>query len=44
MGLDLASHPTLSRFENAVSIADLWRLRAVFRDQFIAPFALPPLI
>src|SRR5882672_7014492 len=25
--LDLASQPTLSRFENAISIADLWRLR-----------------
>ena len=24
---DLASQPTLSRFENSVSISDLWRLR-----------------
>jgi hypothetical protein len=39
---DLASQPTLSRFENAVSIADLWRLRAVFVDQFIASFNVPP--
>lgn len=41
-GKDLASQPTLSRFENAVSIADLWRLRAVFVDQFIASFTVAP--
>jgi Transposase DDE domain group 1 len=40
---DLASQPTLSRFENAVTIADLWRLRDVFVDQFIASFPTPPL-
>lgn len=39
---DLASQPTLSRFENAVSIADLRRLQAVFVDQFIASFAVLP--
>lgn len=39
---DLASQPTLSRFENAVSIADLWRLRDVFVDQFIQAFDTPP--
>lgn len=39
---DLASQPTLSRFENAVSIADLRRLQGVFVDQFIASFAVPP--
>jgi hypothetical protein len=39
---DLASQPTLSRFENAVSIGDLWRLRDVFVDQFIASFEVPP--
>lgn len=39
----LASQPTLSRFENAISIASLWRLRDVFIDQFIASFATPPL-
>lgn len=32
---DLASQPTLSRFENAVSIADLNRLREVFVTLFI---------
>jgi hypothetical protein len=39
---DLASQPTLSRFENAVSIADLKRLRDVLIDQFLASFATPP--
>jgi hypothetical protein len=39
---DLASQPTLSRFENAISIASLKRLRAVFLDQFIASFESPP--
>jgi hypothetical protein len=38
----LASQPTLSRFENSVSIASLKRLRDVFIDQFIASFATPP--
>src|SRR5262249_41498975 len=39
---DLASQPTLSRFENAVSIGDLWRLRDVLVDLFIQSFATPP--
>jgi hypothetical protein len=39
---DLASQPTLSRFENAVSIPSLKRLRDVFLDQFIASFDTPP--
>jgi Transposase DDE domain group 1 len=39
---DLASQPTLSRFENAVSIADLWRLRDVLVDEFIQSFVKPP--
>jgi hypothetical protein len=39
---DLASQPTLSRFENAVSIADLWRLRDVLVDLFIQSFDTPP--
>lgn len=38
----LASQPTLSRFENAVTIAGLKRLRDVFIDQFIASFPAPP--
>jgi Transposase DDE domain group 1 len=39
---DLASQPTLSRFENTVSIADLWRLRDVLVDLFIQSFDQPP--
>jgi len=39
---DLSSQPTLSRFENAVSIADLWRLRDVLVDLFIQSFDTPP--
>jgi len=38
----LASQPTLSRFENAINIASLWRLRDVFVDQFLASFVAPP--
>ena len=41
-GPDLASQPTLSRFENAVSIADLWRLRDVLVDLFIQSFDQKP--
>ena len=40
--LDLASQPTLSRFENAVSIPDLWRLRDVLVDLFLQSFDRPP--
>src|SRR5512144_642002 len=39
---DLASQPTLSRFENAVSIPELWRLRDVLVDLFIQSFDTPP--
>jgi hypothetical protein len=39
---DLASQPTLSRFENSITIASLKRLRDVFIDQFLASFATPP--
>ena len=39
---DLASQPTLSRFENAVSIPDLWRLRDVLVDVFLQSFDRPP--
>ena len=41
-GEDLASQPTLSRFENDVSISDPWRLRDVLVDQFIQSFEQPP--
>ena len=39
---DLASQPTLSRFENMIDIPSLWRLRDVLIDQFIASFVTPP--
>lgn len=32
---DLASQPTLSRFENSVKIPDLWRLRDALFEQFV---------
>lgn len=41
-GPDLASQPTLSRFENAISSRSLFRLRDLFIDQFIASFVEPP--
>ena len=39
---DLASQPTLSRFENAIDIASLKRLRDGFIDQFIASWLRLP--
>jgi len=41
-GDDLASQPTLSRFENAVDVGSFVRLRDVLIDQFIAAFDKPP--
>jgi len=41
-GPDLASQPTLSRFENAIDIPSLKRLRDLFLGQFIAAFDEPP--
>jgi Transposase DDE domain group 1 len=41
-GPDLASQPTLSRYENAIDIPSLKRLREQFVDQFIASFVVPP--
>jgi hypothetical protein len=41
-GPDLASQPTLSRFENAVSIPDPWRSRDMLVDLFIQSFDTPP--
>jgi hypothetical protein len=40
--LDLAGQPTLSRFENSVTVADLRRLRDALLDQFIQSFDAPP--
>ncbi len=39
---DLASQPTLSRFENAIDVGSFFRLRDVLIDQFIASFDKPP--
>jgi hypothetical protein len=41
-GDELASQPTLSRFENAIDVASLNRLRDVFVDQFLNSFDQPP--
>jgi Topoisomerase IA len=39
---DLASQPTLSRFENAIDTRSFFRLREMLVKQFIASFAEPP--
>ncbi len=39
---DLASQPTLSRFENSIEPKDLWRLHDFFIDDFIGSFPEPP--
>jgi hypothetical protein len=39
---DLASQPTLSRFENAIGVRSFFRLRDMLLDQFIASFDKPP--
>lgn len=41
-GQDLASQPTLSRFENAIEPKSFFALQDRFVDQFIASFAEPP--
>jgi hypothetical protein len=41
-GHDLASQPTLSRLENAVTASELLQLEDWFIDEFIASFAEPP--
>ena len=41
-GQELASQPTLSRFENTIDIPSLWRLQDVLVDQFLASFSTPP--
>lgn len=41
-GGDLASQSTLSRFENAIDVPSLQRLRDVYIDAFIASFETPP--
>jgi hypothetical protein len=39
---DLASQPTLSRFENAIAPRSFFNLQEVFLDEFIASFPTPP--
>jgi len=39
---DLASQPTLSRFENGVDVEALFRLQDFFLDEFMRSFARPP--
>lgn len=39
---DLASQPTLSRFENSIGTRSMFQLREVFLHQFIASFESPP--
>jgi hypothetical protein len=39
---DLASQPTLSRFENAIAVRSFFRLRDLLIDQFITSFDQPP--
>jgi len=39
---DLASGPTFSRFENAATKKDLYRIAQAFIDQFVASYAEPP--
>jgi hypothetical protein len=41
-GKDLASQPTLSRFENAIGVGSFSRLRETLIEQFIASFDEPP--
>jgi hypothetical protein len=41
-GHDLASQPTLSRFENAIGVKSFFRLRDMLLEQFIASFDKPP--
>jgi hypothetical protein len=41
-GHDLASQPTLSRFENAVSPTELYRMAEVFLDLFVESHRQPP--
>jgi hypothetical protein len=39
---DLASQPTISRFENSLSRTDLYRIAEVFVDVFIDSYSQPP--
>lgn len=41
-GADLASQPTMSRFENQITRSDLYRIARAFVDAFIASYHKPP--
>ena len=41
-GDDLASQPTMSRFENSMNFRDLYRIADVLIDQFISSYKVPP--
>jgi hypothetical protein len=41
-GADLASQPTMSRFENRITRGDLYRIAKAFADVFIASYKKPP--
>jgi hypothetical protein len=41
-GPDLASQPTLSRFENAINVRSFFRLEELLLEEFIASFKEPP--
>ena len=41
-GADLASQPTMSRFENRISRTDLYRIAKAFADVFVASYKKPP--
>ena len=41
-GANLASQPTMSRFENRITRGDLYRIATAFADAFIASYKHPP--
>ena len=41
-GADLASQPTMSRFENRISRTDLYRIAKAFAEVFVASYEEPP--
>jgi len=43
-GADLASQPTMSRFENSISRSQIYRIAKIFVDNFLASYEKPPKI
>src|SRR4030042_2939552 len=39
---DLASQPTITRFENSITKKEIYRISEVFVDQFVASYETPP--